>query len=66
MTSNWRRWTQPETINSKYVRSGGTEPMPQVYCELSFDQLHPTGPAPAEGRDKACTAAWEEEGRTRG
>ena len=37
MTMSWRRWTQPETISSKYVSSGGTEPMPRVYCELSFE-----------------------------
>ena len=37
MTMSWRRWTQPETISSKYVRSGGTEPMPEVYRELSSE-----------------------------
>jgi hypothetical protein len=37
MMSSWRWWTHPEMICSKYVRSGGTGPMPRVYCEVSFE-----------------------------
>ena len=30
MTMIGRRWTQPETINSKYVSSAGMKPLPEV------------------------------------